>query len=294
MAAPSLACADPENAIGVARIVEIDTSQGPLFGKITQFRKQPPFLKPDEVVLTFDDGPTPDVTLPILKTLAKHCTLATFFPIGKRALKYPRTLRAIQAAGHTLGAHTWSHPRSLAKLSPADARKQIERGFAAVALAAGKPIAPFFRFPGLSDSAEMLAYTQLRRLATFSVDVVSDDSYAKSTEAIVDTVFARIKKYGAGVMLFHDIKRRTVDALPIILAELKARGFKVVHIRAKTPVTPDPAFRSMFTAALAKGLKSEVALRPTLRPVTTPASPPVVALSPEQPPFAPQTAAQKK
>ena len=75
-------CANP-NAIGVARVVQIDTTGGPGFG--FEHFKQLDFLRDKEVVLTFDDGPWPVNTPSVLKTLADECTKAIFFPIGKHA-----------------------------------------------------------------------------------------------------------------------------------------------------------------------------------------------------------------
>ncbi|MEL6871716.1 MAG: polysaccharide deacetylase family protein [Pseudomonadota bacterium] len=289
----ALACDRPNTAIGLSRIVEIDTRTGPLFGKISRFEKQPTFLKPNEVILTFDDGPSPKVTDAILRTLAEHCTLATFFPVGKRALRFPKTLRAVAAAGHTIGAHTWSHP-NLSKLSEPKSRQEIERGFAAVALAADTGIAPFFRFPGLADTQPLLDYGKDRGVATFTVDVVSDDSYAKSTQAIVDTVFSRIKEYGAGIMLFHDLRMRTAKALPTVLKMLKEQGFKVVHIRPKTPITPDPAFRSVLQPALAAGLKRQSNVRVSVPLPAAIARAPVETWSPKTPPEAPGPTARSQ
>jgi len=73
------ACANVD-ALGVARVVEIDTTGGPGFG--FEHFKQLDFLEPKEVVLTFDDGPWPTNTLAVLKALDDECTKAVFFPIG--------------------------------------------------------------------------------------------------------------------------------------------------------------------------------------------------------------------
>src|ERR1700676_486365 len=98
-------CANP-NALGIARIVEIDTTGGPGFG--FEHFKQLDFLRDHEVVLTFDDGPWP-TTPAVLKALAAECVRAIFFPIGKHATYYPEILRQVAAGGHTIGSHTWSH-----------------------------------------------------------------------------------------------------------------------------------------------------------------------------------------
>jgi len=123
-------CANP-NAIGVSRVVQIDTTGGPGFG--FEHFKQLDFLRDKEVVLTFDDGPWPVNTPSVLKTLADECVKAIFFPIGKHATYYPEILKQVAAEGHTIGAHTWSHANLANKKLTDDQRKdEIEKGFSAV------------------------------------------------------------------------------------------------------------------------------------------------------------------
>jgi peptidoglycan-N-acetylglucosamine deacetylase len=245
-------CPDPAGALGVSRIIEIDASAGPIFGDMTRRAKEPGFLEPKEVVLTFDDGPVPWITTPILDTLDKFCTKATFFSVGEMALAYPRAVKDVLARGHTLGTHTWSHPLNLRSLSLAKAKDQIDRGFAAVALAAGQPIAPFFRFPGLSDSDALLEHMKKLGVASFTVDVVSNDSYIGSVERLTQRVLKETEARQGGILLFHDIKPATAKALPGILTELKARGFRVVHLRAKAPMASLASYDSELQPILAK------------------------------------------
>lgn len=247
-AAAEEACKDPKDALGVARVVEIDAKAGPLFGGFTKYEKEPRFLGPKEVVLTFDDGPLPKYTKPILEALDKFCTKATFFYVGQMAQAYPDMVKEVMGRGHTMGTHTWSHPLNLRALSLERATDQIERGFAAVALAAGQPIAPFFRFPGLSDSAPLLAHLQERGVAAFTVDVVSNDSYIGSPSRLVARTIAQVEHHNGGIVLFHDIKASTAAAIPTILAELKKRGFKVVHLRSKSTFEPLPALTAELEA----------------------------------------------
>ena len=256
--AEDAACKKPENALGVSRIVEIDTKTGALFGEYTKFEKEPRFLGPKEVVLTFDDGPLPKFTKPILDALDEYCTKATFFNVGEMAMAYPDTVKEVIARGHTVGTHTWSHPMNLRALSLDKAKDQIERGFAAVALAAGdKPIAPFFRFPGLSDSAPLLAYLQERGIAAFTVDVVSNDSYIGSAQGLLARTIAQVEHQNGGIILFHDIKASTAKALPAILGELKKRGYKVVLMRPKSTFAPLPALTAELEAKQAKAAEKE-------------------------------------
>jgi peptidoglycan/xylan/chitin deacetylase (PgdA/CDA1 family) len=241
-------CANPQDALGVSRIVEIDAKTGPLFGGFTKYEKEPRFLEPKEVVLTFDDGPMPKYTKPILDALDKFCTKATFFYVGQMAQAYPDMVKEVMGRGHTMGTHTWSHPLNLRAQSLERSTDQIERGFAAVALAAGQPIAPFFRFPGLSDSGPMLAHLQSRGIAAFTVDVVSNDSYIGSPSRLVARTLDQVERQNGGIVLFHDIKASTAHALPTILTELKKRGYKVVHLRSKTVFEPLPALTAELEA----------------------------------------------
>lgn len=228
------ACATHGDLLGLSRIVEIDTTGGPHFGRVAQGGFD--FLADGEIVLTFDDGPLRPYTRAVLKALAAECTKATFFMVGRMAAADPTVVREVAAHGHTVAAHTWSH----AKLQglPADkANDEIELGFSAVARALGAPMAPFFRFPYLRPNAEALGYLKSRDIASFMIDVDSRDFRTRDPAAVEKTVLAQISARRKGILLFHDIQPSTVHALPGILAELKKRGFKVVHIVPKHPVT---------------------------------------------------------
>jgi len=219
------------NALGVARTVEIDTTGGPGFG--TEQYKMHDFLLLREVVLTFDDGPWPEHTRAVLAALAHHCTKAIFFPIGKHALWHPEILKDVAAAGHTIGSHTWSHA-NLEKMKGEKATEEIEKGLSAVSLALGAPGAPFFRFPFLKDPKDQLAYLGTRNLAIFSHDLDSFDFKMRKPEDVIKSVMAKLDKKGKGIILMHDFQQATAKALPELLEQLKAKGYKVVHARAKT------------------------------------------------------------
>jgi peptidoglycan-N-acetylglucosamine deacetylase len=177
-------CTNP-NALGVSRVVEIDTTGGPGFG-FEHFR-QYDFLRPGEVVLTFDDGPWLHNTQVVLKALADQCIRATFFPIGKHTTYYPEILREVDEAGHTIGSHTWSH-QDLSKKSVDEGEEEIEKGISAVKAALGHPIAPFFRFPALRHPPEMVKYLGERNVAIFSTDMDSFDFRAPRTMTLLDVI----------------------------------------------------------------------------------------------------------
>ncbi len=235
------ACKTPEGALGVSRVVDIDASAGPIYGRVSRYATEASFLGDKEVLLTFDDGPSPAITNSVLATLDRFCTKATFFMVGRMALAYPDTVRSVLDRGHTVAAHTLSHPLSLNRIPAKAAIAEIEHGFAALALAAGKPISPFFRFPGLGDGKLLLTYLKGRQVATISVDVISDDSFIASSEQLIRTTLARIEQRRGGIVLFHDIKPQTARALPAVLTALKSRGYRIVHMRSVTGFKADAA-----------------------------------------------------
>lgn len=259
------AAADREGAcpragtLGVSRTVEIDTTGGPGFGM--EHYKAYDFLQPKEVVLTFDDGPQKYSTEAVLKALGDECVKATFFSIGKMALGYPGIIRDVAKAGHTIGTHTWSH-KALGKLKKFDdAKDEIERGFSAVHRAVGGPIAPFFRFPTLVDTQEAVAYLGKRNIAMFSCDIDSIDYKPQTAEHLVKSLMQKLDKRGKGILLMHDIHKTTAKAVPMLLAELKAKGYKIVHMTAKSPVTTVAEYDAAIEKD-AKGLPQVGAERP--------------------------------
>ncbi len=100
---------------------------------------------PNEVALTFDDGPNPTATLPLLEVLARHQVRATFFTIGKYVRQHPALARQIVAEGHILGNHTMTHPR-LSLASEASIREELTTCNAVLSDITGAPIR-YFRPP---------------------------------------------------------------------------------------------------------------------------------------------------
>jgi peptidoglycan/xylan/chitin deacetylase (PgdA/CDA1 family) len=245
-------CANPD-ALGVARVVVIDTTGGPGFG--FEHFKQLDFLTDKEVVLTFDDGPWPGNTPAVLKALADECTKAVFFPIGKHATYHPEILRQVAAAGHTVGAHTWSHANlNSKKMTEQLAKDEIEKGYSAVKMALGAAPSPFFRFPELQHGPAAMTYLASRNVAIFSCDLDSFDFRAKNAEQIVNTVMTKLDKQGKGIILMHDFQKHTAEAIPTLLRRLKAGGYRVVQMKARTPLQTLPE----YDEALLKDMKVPV------------------------------------
>jgi peptidoglycan/xylan/chitin deacetylase (PgdA/CDA1 family) len=242
-AAPARAACTNPNALGVSRTVQIDTTGGPGLG-MSQYRDYD-FLQPGEVVLTFDDGPWPTTTPAVLAALAAQCTQAVFFPIGKHATWHPEVLKQVIASGNTVGSHTWSH-KNLASRSEQEAEDEIERGISAVSMMAGAPIAPFFRFPQLRQTAGLKAYLAQRNITAFSIDIDSEDFRVHKPDVLVTSLMEKLKKKGKGIILMHDLHKWTAAAVPTVLEQLKAGGYKVVNIKAKDTLATLPQYDKMI------------------------------------------------
>jgi peptidoglycan/xylan/chitin deacetylase (PgdA/CDA1 family) len=251
-------CPGNPDPLGVSRVVEIDTTGGPGFG--FQHYRLYDFLNPKEVVLTFDDGPLPNPTTAILAALDAECTKATFFSVGKVAAGYPEILRDVAKSGHTIGAHTVTH-KDLSKMTMDEAKDEIEKSFSIIHRAVGGPTAPFFRFPFLRASPETLKYLADRNVAVFSTDIDSFDFKRTSPDRLVKHIMKLLDKNGKGIVLMHDIQPHTAKAMPELLKELKANGYKVVQLTAKAPVQTLPEYDELIAKDM-KGMPTALSDRP--------------------------------
>jgi peptidoglycan-N-acetylglucosamine deacetylase len=231
-------CPGHPGALGVSRTIVLNPTEHPRLGTL-QYEESLP-LNDHEVVLTFDDGPLPPYTSRVLDTLAAECVKATFFLVGRMALGYPQWVRREYNEGHTIGGHSQNHPFTFAKMSVDDAAKEIEDGFASLQTVLGDPkaVAPFFRIPGLLRQDSVEQYLAAHRYATWSLDFLADDWTHINAKEITRRALQRIEARGRGILLLHDIQPATALALPTILAELKARGYKIVHVVPSTPDRP--------------------------------------------------------
>ena len=235
----------PEGALGVERTIAVDPSEHPRVGSM-QYGKSLP-LRDHEVVLTFDDGPLPPYTTRILDTLASECVKATFFMVGRMVSGYPSVVRRVYNEGHTIANHSQNHPFTFARMTADQAAQEIEQGHASLLSALGdeKAISPFFRIPGLLRGPGVEQYLAAHDYMTWSVDFLADDWTHINNREVARRAISRIEARGKGILLLHDIQPATALALPDILHELKARGFKIVHVvpmgtdRPKTVSEPE-------------------------------------------------------
>src|SRR6202165_824648 len=231
-------CPGHPDALGTSRTLVVDPKEHPRIGTMQYAETLP--LRDHEVVLTFDDGPLPHNSNQVLDILASQCVKATFFTIGRMAQAYPDAVRKLRDAGHSIGTHTQNHPLSMNRMPVERARQEVDDGIASVKAALGDDaaLAPFFRIPGLSRADGVEDYLASQGIQIWSADFPADDWRHISSSRVYDIAMKRLEDKGRGILLLHDIQARTVAALPRILHELKARGYRIVHVVPATPEQP--------------------------------------------------------
>ncbi|MGB8603400.1 MAG: polysaccharide deacetylase family protein [Rhizomicrobium sp.] len=231
MAATAAPCAST-NVLGTSGTLSIHQQEWPTFGKNSQYPILP--LQPHQYILTFDDGPATSTTPAILAILRDQCVKATMFMIGRRASQNPTLVKDAFADGHTMGSHSWSHAM-LQKIPYDAAISEIVRGYEAVETAEfGKPRPPdsprLFRFPDEHDTAALLVWAQSHKIAVAGVDLTPSDWRNDPP----DVTFKRFKNMldhvDRGIILLHDGLPNTVQLLPKILDELRARHASIIHL----------------------------------------------------------------
>ncbi len=231
--ATAQSCPGHPDALGTSRVITVSPTDFLRVGTLQYHRTLP--LNDHEVVITFDDGPLPPYSDRVLDTLDSQCVKATFFLVGEMARAYPWVVRHEYNEGHTIGTHSLDHPLVFQTLSADRVEHEVDGGISLVGAALGDAtaVSPFFRIPGLGRSKTAENFLAAHDLITFSVDVVADDWFRGiSSQQIVDRAMRRLEAKGRGILLLHDIHPATAQALPVLLKDLKEKGFHVVQVVA--------------------------------------------------------------
>ena len=179
-----------------------------------------------EIALTFDDGPHTAYTPRLLAILKQYDVKATFFVVGEQAEKYPELVQAEEAAGDSIGNHTYDHV-SLVKI-PEDYVSTEIKACGEVIHSITDKTPHLFRPPGgvydprIAETSEALGYTTV---------LWTDDpgDYASpGTDVILSRTLG--KASSGGIILLHDGIQQTIDVLPRIIQTLKSRGYKFVTV----------------------------------------------------------------
>jgi peptidoglycan/xylan/chitin deacetylase (PgdA/CDA1 family) len=187
----------------------------------------PGTLSPGHVALTFDDGPHHQHTPAILAILEQANWKATFFQLGVQASRHPQIAHAVAAAGHSIGTHTFDHPR-LAKQPLEDACQEIQKGIDAVCSAA-KTRTAFFRFPYGESNEQLRDHLKMQNIISFFWDVDARDWDIKDESILFAHIMKQVHAKKGGVIVMHDVHAVTVKVLPRLIAELKRTGYTSVQ-----------------------------------------------------------------
>ena len=178
------------------------------------------------IALTFDDGPG-SYTAHLLDILDQYGAKATFFLIGSKVSGQASVVRSIQARGHQLGNHSWSHPE-LPKLSVDQIAGEIDRTNEAIRQATGvKP--SILRPPYGAVNGVVLEQLRLRNMSSILWSVDTRDWADRNSQIVCSRAVAGARP--GAVILMHDIHQTSVNAVPCILSSLKQQGYSFVTIQ---------------------------------------------------------------
>lgn len=183
------------------------------------------------VALTFDDGPTPDVTPKVLDILRAKGVRATFFFVGSQVEANPELARLVRNEGHAIGNHTYSHPPLFCFLTPGRLREELIRGQDAIRQATGETPRHFrspvgLRHPLLAPTLELMG------LDFILWSIRSYDTWPQSVESLSQRILDRV--HPGAIVLLHDRPGRgssaMLEVLPGIIDQLLARGYRLVTV----------------------------------------------------------------
>ncbi len=148
--------------------------------------------RPNELALTFDDGPNPAWTPRLLDVLAEHNVHATFFMVGRFAQAEPALVRRLAAAGHLIGNHSWSHP-NLARSSSSRIHEELKQTLDTLQQILGRPVR-FFRPPYGARRPFVLRTARDLGMTPVTWNAMTTDWSDPSADKIASELIAKIEK----------------------------------------------------------------------------------------------------
>jgi peptidoglycan/xylan/chitin deacetylase (PgdA/CDA1 family) len=185
-----------------------------------------------EIAITFDAGANAECFDDLISALAAAHVHSTFFITGNFAQRHEPCAKAITKYGHELGNHTWSHP-NLTKQSDEIVREEITRAEALLTDISGQSPRPRFRAPfgERNDRVLQIAANLGYRSIYWTIDSLDSVEPRKSPEFLINRITSRTDaELDGAIILMHVGEKSTADALPIIIADLQRRGFKLVTV----------------------------------------------------------------
>ncbi len=220
------------------------------------------------IALTFDDGPSSKLTPKLLDLLAAHHIKATFFLIGENAAQYPDIVAREAKEGHEVANHSWSHP-NFNKMSDDGVRAQLRKTDDAIKSAIGTS-PTLLRPPYGNVTAHQKKWINQEfgyKIVLWDVDPLD---WRRPGPSVVCNRIVKNTRAGS-IVLAHDIHPGTIDAMPCVLKELEAKGFKFVTvselIAMQTPLPPKPSPTPKSSPAPKASLSPKASVSPKAVPV---------------------------
>jgi chitooligosaccharide deacetylase len=188
-----------------------------------------------EVIFTFDDGPNPQLTPLVLDTLAKHHIKAVFFLVGQMAAgkQAPPIIERMLREGHIIANHTMTHEDLCRVKDDTRAADEIDKGRAAIETAANIHVL-WFRTPYGVRCDRLDAQLDERGITHFHWDLDPQEWKHGSAKKTVEYVTRQLGRMnGRNVLLMHDIKKATVEALPQILTWIEEENARRKEVRRR-------------------------------------------------------------
>lgn len=181
------------------------------------------YTKSDKLVaFTFDDGPSYN-TIKIVNTLVKYDSKATFFLVGNKIEKYAKTMDVLVKNGMDIGNHTYSH-KELTKLSDKEILKEIDLTNEVIYNKTG--IKPMFLRPSYGAMNKRIKKLSTMPIIVWNIDTL-DWKYHNSNK-IKDKILKYVSD--GDIILMHDTYVATLNAVEMVIPELKKQGYKIVSV----------------------------------------------------------------
>lgn len=183
------------------------------------------------IYLTFDDGPSDRVTPKILDVLKEENVKATFFIVGKNAVRRKEILRRAVREGHTLGVHSYSHIYNEIYSSAQSLLEDIDKCNEVIKEIAGAP-ASFYRFPGgsffLSDSLKQAVLDRGMTYVDWNASLNDAELQDPTPESLFDMAVATSESKDKVILLAHDTtdKIATAEVLKNVIQYFKQHGYR--------------------------------------------------------------------
>jgi len=166
------------------------------------------------ILLSFDDGPDPEITPKILKVLETYNRKAIFFLIGEKAEKFPTLVKELLAKGHSIGNHSYTHGKYFDLQSSTKMAEEIKKTTKILEDISGDSV-PYFRPPYGVTNPILNSALKKTNLISVAWSFRSFDTGKRNAEAIAQRVKKEIK--GGEILLFHDNREKSLEILKLVM-----------------------------------------------------------------------------